>query len=84
MQLGYTGSYDWVAAFARQWREQQQLANYTAGGHALVPLEFAPGKSFQFDWSEDYAVINGTRAKLQIAHSKLSCSRAFILRAYMT
>jgi len=83
MQLGYTGSYDRVAAFARQWREQQQVANCTAGGHAFVPLQFAPGEAFQFDWSEDYAVINSTRAKLQIAHFKLSYSRAFVLRAYL-
>ena len=83
MQLGYTGSYDRVAAFARQWREQQQAANCTAGGHAFVPLQFAPGEAFQFDWSEDYAVISDARAKLQIAHFKLSYSRAFVLRAYL-
>jgi transposase len=40
------------------------------------------GEAFQFDWSEDSAVIAGERTKLQVAHFKLSCSRAFILRAY--
>jgi putative intracellular protease/amidase len=48
----------------------------------FVPLAFLPGEAFQFDWSEDWAVIAGERTKLQVAHFKLSYSRAFILRAY--
>jgi transposase len=48
-----------------------------------VPLSFAPGEAFQFDWSEDYATINGVNTKLQVAHFKLSHSRAFFLRAYL-
>jgi transposase len=83
VQLGYTGSYDRVAAFARQWREEQQQAKQTAGKNTFVPLQFAPGEAFQFDWSEDYACINGINTKLQIAHFKLSHSRAFFLRAYL-
>jgi len=57
--LGYAGSYDRVAAFARQWREQQ--AEQRLGKRTYVPLQFAPGEAFQFDWSEDYAVVDGTR-----------------------
>lgn len=82
VQLGYTGSYDRVAAFARQWRESQQRAHGSASKHAFVPLRFAPGEAFQFDWSEDWVVMNGAKTKLQIAHFKLSHSRAFMLRAY--
>lgn len=82
VQLGFTGSYDRVAAFARQWRHQQQVAKQGAGNKAYVPLVFAPGEAFQFDWSEDFAVIAGLKTKLQVAHFKLSSSRAFILRAY--
>jgi hypothetical protein len=48
-----------------------------------VPLVFAPGEAFQFDWSEDYATINGQKTKLQVAHFKLAHSRAFFLRAYL-
>jgi len=81
--LGYTGSYDRVAAFARQWREGQQEAMRTASKNTFVPLRFAPGEAFQFDWSEDFAVINGVNTKLQVAHFKLSYSRAFMLRAYL-
>jgi len=84
VQLGYTGSYDRVAAFARGWRQEQQEAKQTAAKNTFVPLSFAPGEAFQFDWSEDYAVINGVNTKLQVAHFRLSHSRAFFLRAYLT
>jgi transposase len=47
-----------------------------------VPLAFAPGEAFQFDWSEDWALLGGERVKLQVAHTKLSHSRAFIVRGY--
>ena len=79
VQLGYVGSYDRVAAFARQWRIEQQGAQKTSAKHTYVPLQFAPGEVFQFDWSEDYVVINDVNTKLQVAHFKLSHSRAFYL-----
>jgi hypothetical protein len=78
--LGYRGSYDRVAAFARQWRRWQREAALIAGGGTFVPLVFAPGEAFQFDWSEDWVVIGGERMKLKIAHFKLAHSRAFTLR----
>jgi hypothetical protein len=52
------------------------------GRRILVPLRFAAGKSFQFDWSEDWAVINGERTKLQVAYLKLGRGHAFFLRSY--
>ena len=47
----------------------------------FVPLVFAPGEAFQFDWSEDSALIAGKQVKLQAARTKLSDSKAFIVRA---
>jgi len=82
VQLGFTGSYDRVVAFAKRWRQEQQEFARTAGRGTFIPLTFAPGDAFQFDWSEDWAVIAGERTKLQIAQFKLSHSRAFFLRAY--
>ena len=82
VQLGYTGSYDRVAAFARDWRNQQQEASRIASNGTYVPLAFAAGEAFQFDWSEDWIVLDGRSTKLQIAQFKLSNSRAFFLRAY--
>lgn len=83
VSLGYDGSYGRVAAFARDWRDQQRIQQQTSGRGTFVPLSFAPGEAFQFDWSEDWAVIDGVRTKLQVAHFKLSYSRAFFVRAYI-
>ena len=81
--IGFTGSYDRVAAFARSWRKRQREAP-TGLSRSFVPLQFAPGEAFQFDWSEDWVVIAGVRSKLQVAHFKLCYSRAFMVRAYLT
>ena len=81
--LGFTGSYNRVAAFAREWRAERQREQQTTGRGTFVPLTFRPGEAFQFDWSEDYAVIGGERTKLQVAHIKLAHSRAFLVRAYL-
>lgn len=77
VQLGYTGSYDRAAAFARAWRERQE-AKKTAARNTYVSLSFAPGEAFQFDWSEDHAVVGGVNTKLQIAHFKLSHTTALL------
>lgn len=81
--LGFTGSYSRVAAFARDWRADRQREQQTSGRGTFVPLAFRPGEAFQFDWSEDFALLGGERTKLQVAHIKLSHSRAFLVRAYL-
>lgn len=83
VSLGYDGSYCRVAAFAREWKADRQRELQTTGRGTFVPLAFEPGEAFQFDWSEDWAVIGNERTKLQVAHTKLSYSRAFIVRAYL-
>ena len=80
--LGYEGSYGRVAAFVRSWKAERQRDAQTSSRGTFVPLVFAPGEAFQFDWSEDWALLGGERAKLQVAHTKLSHSRTFIVRAY--
>ncbi|KKC33034.1 transposase, partial [Devosia psychrophila] len=80
--LGYEGSYERVAAFVRAWKAERQREQQTSGRGTFVPLVFGPGEAFQFDWSEDWAILGGERTKLQVAHTKLSHSRAFIVRAY--
>ena len=82
VKLGFTGSYGRGAAFARQWRTDRQREQQTTGRGTFVPLSFRPGEAFQFDWSEDYGHLADERTKLQMAHIKLSHSRAFLLRAY--
>ncbi len=81
--LGYDGSYGRVAAFVRCWNAERQRELQTTGRGTFVPLVFTAGEAFQFDWSEDWALIGGERTKLQVAHTKLSHSRAFVVRAYL-
>ena len=80
--LGYDGSYGRVAAFVRAWKADRQRDTQTSGRGTFVPLVFQPGEAFQFDWSEDWALLGGKQIKLQVAHTKLSHSRAFTVRAY--
>ena len=47
--LGYRGSYAAVRRYAIGWREKR--ANTKAD--AYVPLSFAPGEAYQFDWSHE-------------------------------
>jgi transposase len=83
VQLGFDGSYERVASFVREWKGERQRATHTTGRGTFVPLVFQPGEAFQFDWSEDWAYVGGERIKLQVAHMKLSHSRAFLVRAYL-
>ena len=60
--LGYGGSYGRVAAFVRAWTAERQRDSQISGRGTIVPLTFAPGEAFQFDWSEDWAVLGGERS----------------------
>ena len=83
VSLGYGGSYGRVAAFSRAWKLDRQREQQTSGRGTFVPLVFQSGEAFQFDWSEDWAILGGEKTRLQVAHFKLSHSRAFIVRAYL-
>ena len=82
--LGYDGSYGRVAAFVRSWKADRQTraADHRARARSCR-WSSQPGEAFQFDWSEDWAMLGGERVKLQVAHTKLSHSRAFVVRAYL-
>jgi transposase len=82
VKLGYAGSYARVAAFVRGWKAERQRDQQTSGRGTFVPLAFAPGEAFQFDWSEEHILLAGRSVKLQVAHTKLAHSRAFSVRAY--
>jgi transposase len=77
--LGYTGGYKVLTDFIRGWRLG---VGANAPSRAFVPLKFALGEAFQFDWSEEGLVIGGVWRKLLVAHLKLCASRAFVLVAY--
>lgn len=75
---GYPGSYNRVCAYIKRWRAVEAEKPKPA----YVPLTFALGEAFQFDWSTEYAFVGGLRRKLEVAHTKLCASRAFWLTAY--
>ena len=71
------------------WRRLRAAGRSTGSASSRRPvaaLSFrwysSRARLFQFDWSEDWAVIGGERVKLQAAHFKLCYSRAFLVRAY--
>jgi transposase len=76
---GFPGSYARVTECIRAWRAAQGAVSARS---AFVPLSFAWGEAFQFDWSEEGVVIGGVWRKVQLAHMKLCASRAFWLVGY--
>jgi len=76
--LGYEGSYDAVRRYARTWSREH--ASQTAA--AFVPLSFAPGEAYQFDWSHEIVVMNGVTVTVKVAHVRLCHSRMMFCRAY--
>ena len=75
---GYEGGYDAVRRYAREW--QRDHASTSVG--AFVPLSFAPGEAYQFDWSHEIVLINGTTVTVKVAHVRLCHSRMLFVRAY--
>ncbi len=77
-EQGFEGGYDTVRRYAKSWRRKQ--ASMTA--QAFVPLSFAPGEAYQFDWSHEIVVINGVTIRVKVAHVRLCHSRMLFVRAY--
>jgi transposase len=77
--LGYTGSYDSVRRYAKLHEEARGVASAAA----FIPLSFAPGEAYQFDWSHEVVLINGTTVTVKVAHVRLCHSRMFFIRAYL-
>ena len=75
---GYDGAHDSVHRFTKAWREERARAPK----HAYVPLSFAPGEAYQFDWSHETITLNGLPLVIKAAHMKLSHSRMPFVRAY--
>lgn len=75
---GYRGSYDNVRRYAHAWAERQGAAS----AEAYVPLSFAPGEAYQFDWSHECVVIDGVTTMAKVAQIRLCHSRMLFVRAY--
>jgi transposase len=76
--LGYAGGYDAVRRYARSWHRDRTAIS----APAYVPLSFAPGEAYQFDWSHEVVLINGTTVTVKVAHVRLCHSRMLFVRAY--
>jgi transposase len=76
--LGYEGGYDSVRRYAKAWR----MARGAVTAEAYVPLSFAPGEAYQFDWSHEVVLINGVTVTVKLAHVRLCHSRMLFVRAY--
>src|SRR5580700_951382 len=76
--LGYEGGYDAVRRYARTWSREHASQTATA----FVPLSFAPGEAYQFDWSHEIVVMNGVTVTVKVAHVRLCHSRMMFVRAY--
>src|SRR5215203_6011810 len=76
--LGYEGGYDAVRRYARTWRRERSAVT----ADAYVPLSFAPGEAYQFDWSHEVVLIDGVTVKIKVAHVRLCHSRMPFVRAY--
>src|ERR1700733_13024209 len=76
--VGYEGGYDAVRRYAKIWSREPPSQSATA----YVPLSFAPGEAYQFDWSHEIVVMSGVTTTLKVAHVRLCHSRMMFVRAY--
>jgi transposase len=75
---GYTGGYDAVRRYARRWSQERGASTASA----YVPLSFAPGEAYQFDWSHEVVLLSGATVIVKAAHVRLCHSRMLFVRAY--
>ena len=75
---GYGGAHDSVHRFTKAWRREHARVPV----RAYVPLSFAPGEAYQFDWSHEVITLQGLPVTVKVAHMKLSHSRMPFVRAY--
>ncbi|MGO7449645.1 IS21 family transposase [Rhizobium ruizarguesonis] len=77
--LGYDGSYDAIRRYAKTWAKNRGAVT----AEAYVPLHYAPGEAYQFDWSHEIILVNGVTTTVKVAHVRLCHSRMMFARAYM-
>jgi len=76
--LGYEGGYDAVRRYAASWQRERAAATAAV----FVPLSFAPGEAYQFDWSHEVVLIAGVTVTVKVAQVRLCHSRMMFVRAY--
>jgi len=76
--LGYDGSYSSVWRHAQSWEADRG----SAAAEAYIPLSFAPGEAYQFDWSHEIVLLDGVTVTVKAAHVRLCHSRMLFVRVY--
>jgi hypothetical protein len=66
-----------VSRYARRWSKGRLAA--TADAH--MPLSFAPGEAYQFDWSHEIVLLSGVTVTVKVAHVRLCHSCMLLVRA---
>lgn len=75
---GYLGSYESVNLIVRLYRRTHE----GKGKQVFVPLSFAAGESFQFDWGEEEICLNGEITRVKAARITLCYSRHSLVIIY--
>jgi transposase len=75
---GYEGGYDAIRRYARRWSKERGQATAAV----YVPLSFAPGEAYQFDWSHEVVLLSGVTVIVKVAHVRLCHSRMLFVRSY--
>ena len=75
---GYDGAHDSVHRFVKAWRMERSRVPTKA----YVPMSFAPGEAYQFDWSHEAITLQGLPLTIKAAHMKLAYSRMPFVRGY--
>jgi transposase len=75
---GYQGSYSAVSRYIYAWKEKNSEVNI----NACVPLYFAPGEAYQFDWSSDQIMLGNEIVSVKVAHFVLCYSRKKFVYIY--
>jgi transposase len=76
--IGYSGGYDSVRRHVKAFSRHPQLSS-----KAFIPLVFAPGEAYQFDWSQETVILAGIKQVVHVAHFRLCYSRKSFLVAYL-
>ena len=79
VEAGFKGSYPTLQRAIRAWKRDREQG----GGRVFIPLAFAPGEAYQFDWSYETVELGGQVQAVKVAHLRLAHSRVFLAVAYL-
>lgn len=68
--LGCRRSYSAVNRYISAWKERTSFIS----PDACIPLSFAPGEAFQFDWSSEHVISGDEVVSVKVAHFMLCYS----------